>query len=141
MEPAKAKDLYLGPIKHLFKLAELLDASCFVLSAKYGLVDCEEFIEPYDVYLGNLSKREVDELKARVKRRCDLLRGPWELVVMHLSARYASILDCEIITRKALVVGTPPRGLRAEVLRIVKYRTMGERGKLLASLGELLSQL
>jgi hypothetical protein len=58
-----------------------------------------------------------------------------------MPSKYANFLPCEMIAKKALVVGTPPRGLRAEELRVVKFRTIGEWYRALKNLGELLGEL
>ncbi len=50
--PAKAKDLYQGPA---FKKARVLAERCsvpwFIFSSKYGLLDPERMIEPYELAL------------------------------------------------------------------------------------------
>ena len=140
-EPAKAKHLYRGPVRRLFDLADKLNARCYVLSAKHGLISCEDVIAPYDVYLGGLTREQIADLKRRISERCGVLEGPWRLSVIHLSSKYASIIDCNIVSEKALVIGSPPKGLKAGRLKVVKYKTLGERARLLASLDELLSQL
>ena len=58
---AKAKDLYVSP---LFKLnlayAQSLNPDAiYILSAKYGLLDLDTEIEPYDVTLNKMSARQV----------------------------------------------------------------------------------
>jgi hypothetical protein len=65
---AKAMDLY---ISNLFKLSlkyafSLNPAHIFILSAKYGLLDLEEEIEPYELTLKKMSDQEINLWTERV---------------------------------------------------------------------------
>ena len=75
---AKAKDLYVST---LFKLsleyAETLEPDeIFVLSAKYGLLDLDREIEPYEQTLINMRTSEVqawaDKVLGQLKKLCIL---------------------------------------------------------------------
>ncbi|KKG11768.1 hypothetical protein EO98_16015 [Methanosarcina sp. 2.H.T.1A.6] len=57
----KAKDLYVSPLfKYNLKYAKSLNPDkILVLSAKYGLVDLEREIEPYDKTLNNMPSKEI----------------------------------------------------------------------------------
>jgi len=57
---SKAKDLYLSPLfKKSLRYAEFLNPDrIFVLSAKYGLVELDEEVEPYDKTLNKMSSDE-----------------------------------------------------------------------------------
>jgi len=59
----KAKDLYISPLfKFNLKYAFSLNPDkVFILSAKYGLLDLEEEIEPYNKTLNNMSSKEVKD--------------------------------------------------------------------------------
>ncbi len=58
---AKAQDLYVSPLFKLsLRYARSLDADAiFVLSARYGLVDLDQELEPYDVTLNEMSAQDV----------------------------------------------------------------------------------
>lgn len=58
---AKAKDLYDSPLfKYALKYAHQLNPDrIFILSAKYGLVELDDEIEPYDQTLNNMNSRET----------------------------------------------------------------------------------
>lgn len=60
--PTKAKDLYISPwFKGAYRYAKKLQADkIFILSDKYGLLDENAVIEPYDV---NISSFKTAELK------------------------------------------------------------------------------
>lgn len=57
---ARAKDLYISPLfrMNLKYAQQFLPQKVFILSAKYGLVQLDEEIEPYDVTLNKMSARE-----------------------------------------------------------------------------------
>jgi hypothetical protein len=68
---AKAKDLYASP---LFKLSlryaySLEPDAIFVLSAKHGLIDLEEELEPYDLTLNDMPANDVRRWASRVLDR------------------------------------------------------------------------
>ena len=60
---AKAKDLYISPLfrKNMAYAQKLKPDAVYILSAKYGLLDLEADIEPYDLTLNNMP---VGEIKA-----------------------------------------------------------------------------
>lgn len=59
-KPAKAKELYVSDLfKKLFAYAETLTPhKIFILSSKYGLLTCEETIEPYELTLNTMGVQE-----------------------------------------------------------------------------------
>jgi hypothetical protein len=60
---SKAKDLYVSTLfKYNLQYAKSLKPDkIFILSAKYGLLDLEQEIEPYDKTLNKMTSREVEE--------------------------------------------------------------------------------
>lgn len=78
--PARARDLYQGTLFRAsldWAASQPPDEIC-ILSAKYGLVDLEQVIEPYDLTLNNLPLRQVRAWAERVfgqlQRRFDTER-------------------------------------------------------------------
>jgi hypothetical protein len=67
-QASKAKDLYISPLfRYNYRYAESLNPDkIFILSAKYGLVDPEDIIEPYNETLNNKSKKEIKEWAIKV---------------------------------------------------------------------------
>lgn len=73
--PAKAKDLYVSPLFQLcLRYAHSLHPdNIFVLSAKYGLVELDQVLAPYNETLNTMGDREIwlwasgvlDQLRAR----------------------------------------------------------------------------
>jgi len=75
---AKAKEIYISP---LFKLnmkyaLSLKPDKIFILSAKYGLLDLEQEIEPYNLTLNNLKEEEIrlwaEKVLEYLKKQADL---------------------------------------------------------------------
>ena len=67
--PAPARELYVSPVFVAARDAiEPLGARWFVLSGRHGLVDPAAVIEPYDVFLGNLTDEQRRVWAARVFR-------------------------------------------------------------------------
>ena len=76
---SKAKDLYISTLfkKNLEYALSLNPSQIFILSAKYGLVELDETIEPYDKTLNNMSsfeKKEWAELVVNKLRKLTDLR-------------------------------------------------------------------
>jgi hypothetical protein len=77
----KAKDLYISPLfrKNLAYAKKLIPDAVFILSAKYGLLDLEADIEPYDLTLNNMpasgikawAKNVIEQLSANTDLRQD----------------------------------------------------------------------
>lgn len=58
-EAAAARELYTGALfQKSLALAERLAGTVLILSAKYGLVDPDTTIEPYDLSIQNLTKQQ-----------------------------------------------------------------------------------
>lgn len=77
---AKAQDLYVSPLFRLnLQFARKLQPDAiYILSAKYGLLDLEAEIAPYDLTLNDMATRQVkawaDQVLEQIKRRADLSR-------------------------------------------------------------------
>lgn len=65
---AKAKNLYISPLfKYNLKFANSFSPNkIFILSAKYGLVDLNKEIEPYNQTLNKMSKAEIIDWSKQV---------------------------------------------------------------------------
>lgn len=65
---ASARHLYVSPLfKKNLAYAQSLDPdSIYVLSAKYGLVDLDQEIEPYDLTLNNMTAYQIKIWAAHV---------------------------------------------------------------------------
>lgn len=66
--PASAKDIYVSPLfKSAYQYATSLKPdTIFILSAKYGLLSCDEVIAPYDETLNYMKATEVEAWAKKV---------------------------------------------------------------------------
>ena len=134
-EGGPARRVYAGPTRNLFVLAEKLNAKCYILSAKHGLISCDDEIEPYELYLDDLGKADLEKLKEEVEKSCSKLKGPWKLAVVNLSAKYAKLLEsCTVYAEYAIVLGKFYNVRARRTLHIIP-KTIGERSSLLKLLG------
>lgn len=74
---SKAKDLYVGPLfKKARAFAESQGGEWRILSAKYGLVDPEEMIDPYDETMEKKTKLGRDLWNINVRNKIAALLNP-----------------------------------------------------------------
>jgi len=61
--PCKAEDLYISPFfkKNLAYAKSLNPSKIFILSAKYGLLELDRVIEPYEMTLKSFNKTELKQ--------------------------------------------------------------------------------
>jgi hypothetical protein len=91
---AKAQDLYASPLfnRQLAYARALVPDAIYILSAKYGLVDLDMELEPYDLTLNNLSSREVRDWAARVlgqlAQKADLHSDKFVFLAGHAYRRF-----------------------------------------------------
>lgn len=63
-----ASELYISPLfRASWNWAENTGQESRILSAKYGLLAAKDIVDPYDVYLGDLSHGEKDSLAKRIR--------------------------------------------------------------------------
>lgn len=107
---AKAKDLYISPLfrKNLAHAQRLKPDTVYILSAKYGLLDLETEIEPYDLTLNNMS---VSEIKAWAKEVLAQLSAKTNLQQDHFiflaGAKYRKYLTPHISSFEVPMEGMP----------------------------------
>lgn len=117
--------MYLSP---LFKLSlryarSLGPDEIFVLSAKHGLVDLQQELEPYDLTLNEMPAKEVERWAGRV---LDRLRDAADLekdrIVFIAGERYRKYLLTKVAHPEV-----PLRGLGiGQQLKVLKERTGDE---------------
>ena len=75
---AKAEAMYISPLfVGNLRYAKSLNPDCiFILSAKYGLLELNEEIEPYDITLNNMTsvqaKAWAEKVLGQIRERADL---------------------------------------------------------------------
>lgn len=81
---AKAQDIYISPLfkKHLQYARRLNADGIYILSAKYGLLDLDKEIEPYDM---TLNKMKTNEIKTWSHRVLEQLSDEFKLNNTHIT--------------------------------------------------------
>ncbi len=81
---ACAKDLYISPLFRFslrYAQEKLSPNKIFILSAKYGLIQLNDEIDPYNVTLKKMSVRKIKDWASKVLQKlrsyCDLERDPF----------------------------------------------------------------
>jgi len=114
--PAPAGNLYTSPLfRKRRAYAEGVNRPWLVLSARYGLVDPAEVVEPYDVQIGDLAPEERAELVKQIRRKAATLgRAPagGHLAEVHAGAPYVELLREALPPGKGWSFRHPVEGLR-----------------------------
>lgn len=79
--------LYIGSyFSSCFRLARLLvgESNVRILSAKYGLLLCDDIIKPYDMKLSLLTKKETKKWELKVWKQIERLNKPYFFLCSHL---------------------------------------------------------
>lgn len=111
---AAAKDLYTSTLFAKARAyAERSTVPWYVLSAKYGLVQPDEWIEPYEMYLPQTTHSYRSAWGAHVTEQLETREGPLpqKVVEIHAGAAYADAL-LPRLTSLGAVVTQPLEGLR-----------------------------
>ncbi|MDH6674286.1 cytoplasmic iron level regulating protein YaaA (DUF328/UPF0246 family) [Paenibacillus sp. LBL] len=91
--PCKAKDLYISDLfTKAKKYAESNYDSYFILSAKHGLLDPEEIIEPYDLTLNNQKKDFIEEWSINVSKQLQDTLEEGVSLYFHAGFKYRQFL-------------------------------------------------
>ena len=110
--PALARDLYTSDwFVKARTCVERTGRSWYILSAKYGLVDPNEQIEPYEKTLNNMG---VDDRRAWARGVIGALDPHLtdvKSVVFLASKKYREFLE-SVLHRRGIAVSTPMEGLR-----------------------------
>ncbi|MFZ3058976.1 MAG: DUF6884 domain-containing protein [Candidatus Methanoperedens sp.] len=95
---AKAKDLYISSLfRYSLKYAKLLNPNkIFILSAKYGLLNLDDEIEPYNETLSNISKKQIEK-NPNVKVLSKKEREEWAKTVIKKLGEKCDLNSDEII--------------------------------------------
>ena len=107
---SKAKDLYISPLfrKNLAYAQKLKPDAIYILSAKYGLLDLDTEIEPYDLTLTDMP---ADEVKAWAKKVIEQLSAATNLKQDHFvflaGAKYRKYLLPNISSFEIPMEGMP----------------------------------
>ncbi len=89
--PAPAKELYQGPLfKKILKLVEKNNFELKILSAKYGLIDQNKTISPYNKTITNM--KEIIKLRKKVIPQLKKIEDNYELIIIIMGRKYRKVL-------------------------------------------------
>lgn len=122
---SKAKDLYVSPLfKYNLKYAKLLNPNkIFILSAKYGLLNLEQEIKPYNQTLNKMASTEIKKWAEKVIKQLKFVTNIKKDKFIFLAGNnyrkylIKSIVNCEI-PLKGLTIG--------KQLKYLKEKTKNE---------------
>lgn len=107
---ARARDLYISPLfrMNLNYAQQFSPQKVFILSAKYGLVQLDEEIEPYDVTLNKMTARKrrnwAVKVASQLREHCDL--GNDHFVIL-AGQKYRQYLLSHLASYEVSLAGLP----------------------------------
>jgi hypothetical protein len=79
-------------IRTVIDFSNLIEAKLFILSAKYGLIDSNTYIEPYNQRLQ--TKEDILRIKDQVDKKFkEILKREYDLIYIIMGKFYRSVLD------------------------------------------------
>lgn len=118
-KPAPAGKLYKSPrIRYLYKKAKELKVPFYILSAKYGLINSDTIIQPYDQIM---TKERAQELLSQVKEE---LKN-FEIIVFYSGGsrkEYRELVElaCNELGKKLVIFGYKNMGDIRKTEKIIK---------------------
>jgi cytoplasmic iron level regulating protein YaaA (DUF328/UPF0246 family) len=107
---SKVRDLYISPLfqKNLAYAQKLKPDVIYILSAKYGLLDLDTEIEPYDLTLNNMPAREIKVWAGKVlKQLSEQANIQQDHFVFLAGAKYRKYLTPHISSFEVPLKGMP----------------------------------
>ena len=110
---APARELYVSPwFRKARAVIEAAGWSWYILSGKYGLVDPDTVIEPYEKTLNAMRKNEPIEWSRRVMRALDPRLADVDSVVIFAGRKYRELL-VPALHERGITPHIPMEGLRS----------------------------
>ena len=121
---ARAQDLYTSPLfrLNLAYAQTLAPDNIFVLSAKYGLLDLDTVIEPYDLTLNSMRVKQIrqwaNSVLQQLNQKADLIQDHFIFLAGEKYRRYLIPHLCSYeVPMKGLPIGKQLQYLVARVRR------------------------
>ena len=112
-EHAPGKELYVSPwFRKARAVIEAAGWPWYILSAKYGVIDPDTVIEPYEKTLNAMRKHERIEWSRRVMRALDPRLADVGSVVVFAGGKYRELL-APALHERGITVHVPMEGLRS----------------------------
>lgn len=122
---ARARDLYVSPLfrMNLQYAQQFSPKRIFILSAKYGLVQLDEEIEPYDITLNRMSLREqkswASNVASQLREYCDLDKDHFVILA---GQKYRQYIVLDFKSYEVTMAGLPI----GKQLQFLKEKTASE---------------
>lgn len=114
IQAAAAKDLFISSLFRKERAyAESTGVPWYILSAEHGLIAPEQWVEPYDRYLGEESSQYREAWGSKVVADLERIEGPLQgkVIEIHAGAPYFDAIRGGLQFRGA-IISDPLRGLR-----------------------------
>lgn len=114
LQAAAAKDLFISSLFRKERAyAESTGVPWYILSSEHGLIAPEQWVEPYDRYLGDESTTYREAWGSKVVVDLELIEGPLQgkVIEIHAGAPYFDAIRAGLQFRGA-IISDPLRGLR-----------------------------
>jgi len=94
----EAKDMYISPLfKYSYKFAQMMGVSgIYILSAKYGVIEDNEIITPYDLTLNNMSKNERISWSENVNLKLEDIIKNDDKILLLAGSKYIEFLKFNV---------------------------------------------
>lgn len=100
--PAIAANLYQGTLfKKVKKFAKIINADFKIISAKHGLIDSQDKIEPYDQEIENIS--DIRKLRKTVEKLQDILSF-YDKIIIIMGKKYRKIFSSLFENPKIILI-------------------------------------
>lgn len=110
-EPRKARDLYISPLfKKARGVANKEYDRWYILSAKYGLVDPDTVIRPYDKTILNMNREQRHQWAEDIFRELSHSTSPDDEITFFAGAKYREDL-APLLTERGNHIRVPMEGL------------------------------
>lgn len=116
---APAKFLYQGVIfKKIKKIAKNNHFDFKIISAKYGLLNSNEIIKPYDKSIKN--KEDILQLREIVIPKLKSIQNDYDLIIIIMGEKYRQVIKPALIESKYKMIHDT-RGIGGLTSRLNKY--------------------
>ena len=117
---APAKSLYQGVLfRKIKKIVNYNNLDFKILSAKYGILDANDIIKPYEKELKN--KKDILELRKRVIPNLKSIEEDYELIIIIMGKKYREVLEPLFISKSKYKMIYDKRGIGGLTSKINFY--------------------
>ncbi|MBN2157710.1 MAG: peroxide stress protein YaaA [Candidatus Lokiarchaeota archaeon] len=106
---SKAIELYQGQLfKMIVKLSRKIDAKLKILSAKYGLIDSDDVIEPYEKRIETM--QDILRLKSATNDQFEKYLQNYDKILVIMGKKYRKVVE-DYLDHPKVVIAIDKRGI------------------------------